>query len=70
MIYYVQKEGRKTQEKPERKKKMFEVSFMNWEGREEEPEVVFETLEEAETYIEEYEEKNMVDLTKDLLSMT
>ena len=40
---------------------MFEVYFMNWMGRDEEAEAVFETLEEAENYIEEYEEEHMVD---------
>lgn len=40
---------------------MFEVYFMNWMGRDEEAEAVFNTREEAETYIEEQEEKNMVD---------
>ena len=38
-------------------RKMFEVYWYNWRGREEEPEAVFDTWEEADEYVFEQKEQ-------------
>lgn len=35
---------------------MYEVYFFNWDGCDEEPEMVFENLEEAREYVEKEDE--------------
>ena len=35
---------------------MYEVYFFNWDGCDEEPEMVFENLEEARKYVEKEDE--------------
>lgn len=40
----------------EKEKKMYEVYFFNWDGCDEEPEMVFENLEEAREYVEKEDE--------------